>query len=186
MFNVCRLTTRRAALLRPVGVLRPAVLGSAVMAPSMYRQAARQISTVRNTEPEQQDILVLQRRNRPLSPDLAIYARQLTSTMSAFHRITGIILGVVFYGVTCSFAAGTLIGHPIDTATLISVAEWFPAWSLYIFKSLFAFPFVYHFNNGVRHIVWDFAKKTSLKDVYTTGYITLGITAVFATWLVLA
>ncbi len=45
-------------------------------------------------------------------------------------------------------------------------------------KALVAFPFTFHSWNGVRHLVWDSGRELSLKGVYRTGYIVMGLTAV--------
>lgn len=141
------------------------------------------ITTVQSSDSQEQAILVAQRKNRPVSPHLAIYKKQLTAVMSAFHRLSGVYLAFGFYGITCSFAAASILGVPIDPASIVSFFSSLPAFVDYSIKALIGFPFVYHFWNGMRHLVWDSGHETTLKGVYLTGYITIGLTALSGLWL---
>lgn len=42
-------------------------------------------------------------------------------------------------------------------------------------KFLLAFPLMYHFWNGFRHLLWDAGKFLTIKEVYITGYIMLAL-----------
>lgn len=143
------------------------------------------ITTVKSTGSQEEEILVAQRKNRPLSPHLAIYQKQLTNVMSALHRITGVALAAGFYGVTCSFAVASILGVPIDPSALVNLFASLPTAVDYALKAVVGFPFVYHCINGVRHLIWDSSHMTTLKGVYLTGYITIGLTAVGGLWLML-
>lgn len=50
-------------------------------------------------------------------------------------------------------------------------------------KAVMAFPFVYHYMNGIRHLLWDSGHFLSLKQVYMTGYIVLVLTVIGTAWL---
>ncbi|VEU24061.1 DEKNAAC105168 [Brettanomyces naardenensis] len=163
---------RRASLLRPVVVPANAVF------------AKRHITTVKSSDSQEQSILVAQRINRPLSPHLAIYQKQLTAVLSGLHRITGVALAGGFYAITVAFAAGSILGHPIDPATLVDLASGLPAFVDYSLKAIVAFPFVFHSVNGIRHLIWDAGSQLTIKDVYTTGYVALALTAVLGVWLI--
>jgi succinate dehydrogenase (ubiquinone) cytochrome b560 subunit len=135
----------------------------------------RSIVTVKATPAEENSILVAQRKNRPVSPHLEIYEMQLTAVLSALHRITGVGLAVGFYGVTVSYALGI-----VDTASLVSLYSALPAVAQVGLKAIASFPFAFHAWNGIRHLVWDAGKETTMKGVYKTGYAVLGLTAVSA------
>jgi succinate dehydrogenase (ubiquinone) cytochrome b560 subunit len=42
-------------------------------------------------------------------------------------------------------------------------------------KFLVSFPLVYHFCNGIRHLIWDAGKLLKMKEVYSSGYVNLAI-----------
>lgn len=190
MFSPARAYLRMAAstvshkptLLRP-SVLSPTFIRSTVPAPAVFGLRRHIITTVQSSDSQEQAILVAQRKNRPVSPHLAIYKKQLTAVMSAFHRLSGVYLAFGFYGITCSFAAASILGVPIDPASIVSFFSSLPAFVDYSIKALIGFPFVYHFWNGMRHLVWDSGHETTLKGVYLTGYITIGLTALSGLWL---
>ena len=145
--------------------------------------AKRSISTVETSHNEEQEVLVAQRKNRPVSPHLQIYQPQLTWIMSSFHRITGVALAGAFYALTCTYAATSILGYHFDTQTLVSAFTSLPVALQYGIKALGAYPFVYHAANGIRHIIWDFGKELTIPGVYRTGYAVLGATAILGTAL---
>ncbi|KAI5963306.1 SDH3 [Candida pseudojiufengensis] len=149
----------------------------------LLKRFSSSIPTVPTSHNEEQEVLVAQRKNRPVSPHLDIYQPQLTWVMSSFHRITGIILAGAFYGLTCTFAATSLLNIPFDTNTLVSAFSSLPVAVQYGLKAIGVFPFVYHGANGIRHLIWDFGKELTLKGVYRTGYIVLATTALLGTYL---
>ncbi|KAH3659998.1 hypothetical protein OGAPHI_007203 [Ogataea philodendri] len=143
----------------------------------------RQLTTVKTTSQEEQNILVAQRKNRPSSPHLQIYQPQLTWILSSFHRITGVGLAAGFYAVTCTFALSSLTGLQFDTATLVSLVAGLPVAAKVALKAAASFPFAFHVANGFRHLVWDFGHELTIKGVYRTGYVVLGFTALIGTYL---
>jgi len=113
--------------------------------------------------------------NRPLSPHLTIYKPQLTSMMSISHRISGLALSGCIIGLAaCSFC-------PLDMPHIVEHIQGMALPSPLIFtaKSVLAFPLAYHTINGIRHMSWDVGMGLTLKEVYMTGYATLGLTAIF-------
>ena len=89
-------------------------------------------------------------RKRPLSPFLTVYRWQYTMALSIMHRITGGAASVgfiVFVWWLMALASGPaayesamrLLSTPVAKLLLIG----------------FTFSFVYHFCNGIRHLVWD-------------------------------
>lgn len=144
---------------------------------------ARGISTVKASHVQEEELLVTQRKNRPTSPHLAIYSKQLTFVMSALHRLTGVAMGGAFYALTCGYAATTLLNIPFDAATLVGAFAGLPLAAKIAAKGVMAYPFVYHAFNGVRHLVWDTARGLTLPGVYRTGYTVIGITVVLGSYL---
>lgn len=141
----------------------------------------RSIVTVKATPAEENSILVAQRKNRPTSPHLEIYEKQLTAVLSALHRITGVGLAAGFYAVTCSYGFGL-----VDTASLIDLYSSLPSIAQCTLKALASFPFAFHAWNGVRHLIWDSGHEVNVKGVYKTGYAVLGLTAISALALLFA
>ena len=88
--------------------------------------------------------------NRPLSPHLGVYKFMYTMSMSILHRITG---------------CASMVGFLLFVWWLMALASG-PAAYAAIMRTLssplaklllvgFTFSFVYHFCNGIRHLVWD-------------------------------
>lgn len=150
---------------------------------SLHRLQSSLAPTVKVSHNEEQELLVNQRKNRPLSPELKIYEPQLTWVLSGVHRITGVGMAAVFYGLTCTYAATLLLGTPFEAATLVSAFAALPVAVKVLAKAAMAYPFAFHSFNGVRHLIWDFGKELTLKGVYRTGYVVLGLTAVVGTYL---
>ncbi|OWB57327.1 hypothetical protein B5S28_g3265 [[Candida] boidinii] len=168
-----------------LNLARP-TLGRQILRPSVSRLAINQlrsINTVKASDDGEQQILVAQRKNRPVSPHLDIYQPQLTWVLSGAHRITGVGLAVGFYGLTCTYAFTSLLGVPFDAATLVSVAAGLPIALKVIGKAIASFPFAFHVGNGVRHLIWDSGYELYMKGVYRTGYAVLGFTAIFGAYL---
>lgn len=87
---------------------------------------------------------------RPLSPHLGVYKFMYTMSLSILHRITGVAATVGFLGLVwwlMALATGPdayaramrCLGTPLAKLLLVG----------------FTFSFVYHFCNGIRHLVWD-------------------------------
>lgn len=88
-----------------------------------------------------------------------------------------------FYGLTCTYAATSILGIPLDSASIISAFAGLPLLAKVGVKASMAFPFVFHGFNGLRHIVWDFGSKLTIPGVYQTGYIVLGLTGLVGSYL---
>jgi succinate dehydrogenase / fumarate reductase cytochrome b subunit len=123
----------------------------------------------------------MNKKNRPLSPHLSIYKAQITSILSIFHRITGffsvlILLMLSFYFILfCSFGNFNLF---------YSILSIFANFS-FIIVSLLCITFFFHFNNGIRHILWDFGFGLDLNNITISGLLVLLITFVIAFILIL-
>lgn len=116
--------------------------------------------------------------NRPLSPHIQIYRKQITSFLSILHRATGVFLSIGTFALVYwlwSLAAGsdsyqnaqTLFGSIIGRLLLL-------AW---------VFSLAYHLGNGIRHLFWDAGKGFEIKTVYASG-VTVLVTSGLLTLLV--
>jgi succinate dehydrogenase / fumarate reductase, cytochrome b subunit len=109
-------------------------------------------------------------RARPLSPHLTIYKPQITSGMSIFHRLTGVCLS---------------LGLPVLVWWLVSLAQGQESYASFvqcahspvgqILLMGWSWAFFYHLCCGIRHLFWDAGLGLSIKQVYRSGYIALGV-----------
>ncbi|XP_060079838.1 succinate dehydrogenase cytochrome b560 subunit, mitochondrial-like [Ylistrum balloti] len=116
--------------------------------------------------------------NRPLSPHLSIYRPQLTSMLSLTHRATGIAMSVAI-----PVVATGLMFAPGDFTTYLHSVH-LSAGSVIACKYIVAFPFTYHYVNGIRHLAWDWAKGFSLKETYNSGYLVVTLSFLITAALV--
>eukprot|EP00923_Selenidium_pygospionis_P040609 GHVN01070110.1.p1 GENE.GHVN01070110.1~~GHVN01070110.1.p1 ORF type:complete len:161 (-),score=9.27 GHVN01070110.1:533-961(-) len=106
-----------------------------------------------------------QRLNRPNSPWI-IYKPHIPMLTSLTHRVTGIAMGVVLYGIAIgSFVAPGDFPSYVEILKNLNIAT--PIW--FSLKMLCAFPLVYHFINGIRHLSWDAGYGLKLATQYKTG-----------------
>lgn len=121
---------------------------------------------------------------RPLSPHLQIYRPQITSVLSALHRLTGIALatGILFLVAWFATAAAgpdlfactvAVVTHPVGIALLAA-----GSWTLF-----------FHACNGVRHLCWDAGWGFDLRTVTASGWSVLAaatvITLILWLWIAL-
>lgn len=111
---------------------------------------------------------------RPLSPHLQVYRWQLTMTLSILHRIAGAALGVGALLVMAWLLAG-LLGDPYFS--LFHDFKESLIGQVMLFGWLYAF--VYHFLNGLRHLVWDLGYGLDLGNAYRSGWAVVVLSAVF-------
>ena len=136
----------------------------------MNRQAA---SSTNTSDPNQ--ILVQQRRNRPVSPHLSIYRPQITWIGSSVHRITGIVLSGGLYLFSTAYLISPLLGWHLESASVAAAFAALPLLAKVGLKTVVAFPFVYHCMNGVRHLVWDLARGITNQQVIKSGWTVVGL-----------
>lgn len=121
-------------------------------------------------------------RPRPLSPHLQVYRPQLTSVLSILHRITGLLLSAAAIGLAwglLALAAGRDSFHDY-TAALGSLPG-------RVLLALVVFALLYHWANGIRHLVWDAGYGFDLKTTYRSGWLVVGVSvlgtaALLALW----
>lgn len=120
---------------------------------------------------------------RPLSPHLQVYRPQISSTMSIFHRATGIALG-----------AGTilltwwLVAAASSDAAYAAVSGFMRSWIGLLLLFGWTATLWYHFCNGIRHLAWDVGWGYDLPTMHRTGWTVVAATAVLtvATWILIA
>ena len=131
----------------------------------------------------------MKNNDRPLSPHLQIYKPQITSILSISHRFTGIILYlstflITFYLLTLALATSTLAISDIfqEIYKFIMIFSYSKFGNLILF--LITLSFIYHFLNGIRHLIWDFGFGFKIINVYFTGFliIFLSLTLNFYFW----
>ena len=116
--------------------------------------------------------------NRPLSPHLGVYKFMYTMSLSILHRMTGVaatfgFLGFVWWlmalatGPESYARAMHLLSTPLARLLLVG----------------FTFSFVYHFCNGIRHLVWDTGRGLERVHARRSG-LAVVIAAVLLTALV--
>jgi succinate dehydrogenase / fumarate reductase cytochrome b subunit len=87
---------------------------------------------------------------RPLSPHLGIYRFMYTMATSFAHRATGMALAaglIVLAWWLTALASG-------ETAYL-GALRWLATWPVKVVLFGLLAAFLYHFANGVRHLLWD-------------------------------
>lgn len=141
-------------------------------------------SAIKTTFKQEDELLVAQRKNRPVSPHLTIYQPQITWYLSSLHRVSGVLLGLGFFTVTIAFGVSTLFGLGLNTENLKNYyKEKVPRWADWTLKGSAAYLFAFHIGNGVRHLVWDLGKELSNPGVIKSGLAVLVVTAIGGTAL---
>ncbi|KAF9429823.1 cytochrome b subunit of succinate dehydrogenase, Sdh3p [Podila epigama] len=180
---------RIAAPLRTVGRVQASAMARTMLAKNTRIVAPLGSRIISTSQPNQSEVtvapLVQQRKNRPLSPHLTIYAPQMTWVMSGFHRFTGGAVAAGFYAGAIGYAVLPMVGLGFDAATVTSVIASAPVAVKVFGKILVAYPFTFHCFNGLRHLLWDTTRAMTMKGVYTTGYTVLGLSAVATVGLAL-
>ena len=119
-------------------------------------------------------------KQRPVSPHLQIYRPQLASFLSILHRATGLFL-VLGLMVICIWLICVALGEDyfqiFNSIGSTALGK--------IFSLGLVFSLVYHFFNGIRHLVWDCGYGFELTSVYFSGTIVL-LVSIFVTLLVVA
>ncbi len=109
--------------------------------------------------------------NRPLSPHLGIYRKQLTSVLSITHRATGVALvaGLLVLAYWLSALAAGPEAYQSAQALLGSFVG-----RIVLFA--FTLALFYHLCNGVRHLFWDAGFGFEIESVYRSGWTVVGAT----------
>lgn len=118
---------------------------------------------------------------RPLSPFMIgpYYRPQITSMMSIAHRGSGVVLALGSLALVWWLLA-VAAGGETHAAFVACAAS--PLGKLALF--LYSAALVYHFLNGLRHLVWDAGRGYDIPTVYASGYtvIVLAVLLTAALW----
>lgn len=106
----------------------------------------------------------------PLSPHLQIYKPQMTSILSISHRISGLILLVIF-PITLLWILALFFGEDAYNFFLKIFNNILVKLVLVIIFSLLT----YHSLNGIRHLFWDLGIGLSIKTSFFWGKVILFI-----------
>jgi succinate dehydrogenase / fumarate reductase, cytochrome b subunit len=120
--------------------------------------------------------------NRPLSPHLQIYRKQITSVLSISHRFTGLALSaglLLFVYWLVALASGDAA-----YARAIGVLGAWPVLALLFLASL---AFFFHFANGLRHLWWDTGRGFEIAEVTKSGWLVVILAVVLTVlfWTIL-
>ena len=118
-------------------------------------------------------------QQRPLSPHLSIYSRQLTSVMSILHRATGVALAIGAFGLAAWLLA--VAGEGSTFVNFQAIAGSLPGKIMLV---AFVASLVYHFLNGIRHLLWDVGWGFEIPRAYASGYVVIVLTAILSATIV--
>jgi succinate dehydrogenase / fumarate reductase cytochrome b subunit len=106
--------------------------------------------------------------NRPLSPHVQIYRRQLTMVLSISHRITGVILcgGALLLAVWLI----SLASSEQSFASVSAIVGSIPGQLILIAFTLVLF---FHLCNGIRHLFWDVGYGFEKGTAHASGKMVL-------------
>ena len=115
---------------------------------------------------------------RPLSPHLGVYKFMYTMSLSILHRITGLAASFGFL-LFAWWLMALATGH--DSYQRVMGFLQTPFAKLLLVG--FTFAFVYHFCNGIRHLVWDTGRGLERAQARRSGWLVI-ILALLLTALV--
>lgn len=122
--------------------------------------------------------------SRPLSPHVFHYRFAYTMALSISHRVTGLILSVGLI-VLCCWLESAAVGAETYANTTAVLSHW-------VFKLLllgWLASFLYHFCNGVRHLIWDTGRGLERAQARRSAAVVLAVVAVallLCAWLLFA
>lgn len=105
---------------------------------------------------------------RPLSPHLGVYKFMYTMSLSILHRITGVAVTFGFLAFVWWLMA--LASGPEDYSAAMRLLS-SPFAKLLLVG--FTFSFVYHFCNGIRHLVWDTGRGLERAQARRSGTLVI-------------
>ncbi|CCF57936.1 hypothetical protein KAFR_0D02880 [Kazachstania africana CBS 2517] len=182
MVKLCRPTVQNVAS----GQMRTLYVTKRYL--SITRQLQSKVPYINETKGES-DILVEQRKARPISPHLTIYQPQITWYLSSIHRLSLVFIGFAFYLITMLFGVSSLMSTFSSSfnVTTDKLTNWYhnsiSKWTQWSIKGFFAYLFAFQYGAAVRYLVWDMTKELTLKGVYRTGYGLIAFTALFGSYL---
>ena len=120
------------------------------------------------------------KRARPLSPNIQIYRPQLTSVLSIFFRITGMVLSICAVALVVWLTAAAT-GPQAYVVVQAAITFWFG--KIVLFGCTFAF--FLHLCGGIRHLVWDSVHRFELSSIYISGWgvVAASVMLTVAAWI---
>lgn len=117
---------------------------------------------------------------RPKSPNMQNFRPQLTSVMSFGHRLSGVALGALAFGLAAwliAGAAGPVAFNYAQVATNSVVGR-----AMLVLATLAVF---YHLCNGIRHLLWDSVHAFELRQIYAGGWAVVAASIILtaALWI---
>jgi len=116
---------------------------------------------------------------RPSSPWI-VYKWHLPMMTSLTHRFTGISMGITLYAISYG-----LFLAPGDFPAYIEFVKNLEISPLIMFpvKGIVAFPLVYHYINGIRHLLWDIGYGYKLSYQYKSGTVIYVVSVAISAFL---
>jgi succinate dehydrogenase / fumarate reductase cytochrome b subunit len=116
---------------------------------------------------------------RPLSPHLGVYKFMYTMALSILHRITGV-------AVSCGFLlmAWWLMALAAGPDAYLEVVDLLRTPFFKLVLAGLALAFIYHFCNGIRHLVWDTGRGLERAQARRSGRVVIIATLVLFALLV--
>lgn len=106
------------------------------------------------------------KQERPLSPHLQVYKPQMTSMLSILHRATGVFmitgLLVITWWLIAASSGSVFYDQFLDVASSKVGILFTMGWS---------FCYIYHFVNGIRHLIWDTGRLFGKEAATKAGYV---------------
>jgi succinate dehydrogenase / fumarate reductase cytochrome b subunit len=129
---------------------------------------------------------------RPLSPHLQIYKRQITSVLSILHRITGIFLAFGAFGLALILLEasrnpwGSESAHSSDVFSMVyqGLGFVFDSWVGLVLILVFLWSLIYHLLNGIRHLFWDAGKGFDIKQFTASGWVVVVLSFLISAGLI--
>lgn len=110
---------------------------------------------------------------RPLSPHLQVYRWPISMALSILHRVTGCALGVGTLLLTWWLVAAASPDEVFDRA------QWFMGSALGLLLLFgWSLALIFHFFNGIRHLVWDAGIGFEAPAYNTSGWAVVIATGV--------
>jgi succinate dehydrogenase / fumarate reductase cytochrome b subunit len=116
---------------------------------------------------------------RPLSPHLTVYKFMYTMTLSIMHRIMGVALSLGFL-----LFAAWLVALATGPEAYAQVMRCLDTLLVKLVLAGFAFAFVYHFCNGIRHLVWDTGRGLEKAQARRSGTVVIVAAILFTALLI--
>ena len=117
-------------------------------------------------------------QQRPLSPHLQVYRPQITTVMSILHRATGVLLAIGAFALAAWLATIASGGDAYG-----AFAAWVGSTPGRLAMLAMGAALVYHWLNGIRHLLWDVGWGFEIPRVYASGYVVIALTVVITATL---